>query len=373
MRICFENVLNVYAYKCIIIRKRDELVHKGVRIMKVGILGATGYTGQELVRLLQQHPEVQIAFLGSSSSAGAAYEAMFPQFTDSQLGNLEDEQVPDVDVLFCALPHGLTAARTAEWLKRGIKVIDLGADFRLKDPKAYHTWYKLEHPAPELIQEAVYGLPELYREEIQGKSLVANPGCFPTASIMGLAPLLKNKLLVADSIIIDAKSGVSGAGRGATLGTHFSEVNENFKAYGVAEHRHTPEIEQQLSLAAGHSFHVSFTPHLVPMIRGILATIYVQVEEGIPESTLRACWEEAYAKEEFVHILPQGLWPQTKYALSTNHVFLQLKYDERTGRVIIVSAIDNLVKGAAGQAIQNMNIILGLPENMGLGARALWP
>lgn len=341
--------------------------------MKVGILGATGYTGQELVRLLQQHPEVQITFLGSSSSAGAAYENMFPQFMDNQLGKLENEQVPDVDVIFCALPHGLTAARTAEWLKRGIKVIDLGADFRLKDPEVYRTWYKIEHPASELIPEAVYGIPELYREEIRGKSLVANPGCFPTASILGLAPLLKKNLLIANSIIIDAKSGVSGAGRGATLGTHFSEVNENFKAYGVAEHRHTPEIEQQLSLAAGHSFHVSFTPHLVPMIRGILATIYAQVGDGVSEDTLRACWEEAYKDEEFVHILPQGIWPQTKYALSSNHVFLQLKLDQRTGRVIVVSAIDNLVKGAAGQAIQNMNIISGFPENMGLGARGLWP
>lgn len=341
--------------------------------MKVGILGATGYTGQELVRLLQQHPEAQIVFLGSSSSAGATYENMFPQFMDSQLGKLQDEQVPEVDVLFCALPHGLTAARTAEWLKRGIKVIDLGADFRLKDPEVYHTWYKIEHPAPELIPEAVYGIPELYREEIRGKSLVANPGCFPTASILGLAPLLKKNLLVANSIIIDAKSGVSGAGRGASLGTHFSEVNENFKAYGVAEHRHTPEIEQQLSLAAGHSFHVSFTPHLVPMIRGILATIYAQVEDGVSEDTLRECWQEAYQDEEFVHILPQGMWPQTKYALSSNHVFLQLKLDKRTGRVIIVSAIDNLVKGAAGQAIQNMNIISGFTENMGLGARGIWP
>lgn len=188
-----------------------------------------------------------------------------------------------------------------------------------------------------------------------------------------MAPLLKKNLIVANSIIIDAKSGVSGAGRGASLGTHFSEVNENFKAYGVAEHRHTPEIEQQLSLAAGHSFRVSFTPHLVPMIRGILATIYAQVEDGVSEDTLRECWQEAYQDEEFVHILPQGMWPQTKYALSSNHVFLQLKLDERTGRVIIVSAIDNLVKGAAGQAIQNMNIISGFPENMGLGARGIWP
>lgn len=341
--------------------------------MKVGILGATGYTGQELVRLLQQHPEAQIDFLGSSSSAGETYNEMFPQFMGLPLEKLADENVPDIDVLFCALPHGLTASRTAEWLERGIKVIDLGADFRLKDPDVYQAWYKLEHPAPELIPQAVYGLPELYRQEIQGKALVANPGCYPTASILALAPLVKNRLINVNSIIIDAKSGVSGSGRKASLGNHFSEVNENFKAYGVAEHRHTPEIEQQLSLAAGQSFTLSFTPHLVPMIRGILATIYAWVEEGVSESTLRECWEEAYNGEEFIHILPQGIWPQTKFALGSNQVFLQQKFDKRTGRVVLVSAIDNLVKGAAGQAVQNMNILFGLPENMGLGGRALWP
>lgn len=341
--------------------------------MKVGILGATGYTGQELVRLLQQHPEAQIEFLGSSSSAGETYNEMFPQFMGKPLGKLADEQVPDIDVLFCALPHGLTASRTAEWLERGIKVIDLGADFRLKDPEVYEAWYKVKHPAPELIPQAVYGLPELNRQEIQGKALVANPGCYPTASILALAPLVKNKLVKVNTIIIDAKSGVSGSGRKASLGNHFSEVHENFKAYGVAEHRHTPEIEQQLSLAAGQSFMLSFTPHLVPMIRGILATIYAQVEEGVSESALRACWEEAYEREEFIHILPQGILPQTKFALGSNHVFLQQKYDKRTGRVVLISAIDNLVKGAAGQAVQNMNILFGLPENMGLGGRALWP
>lgn len=339
----------------------------------MGILGATGYTGQELVRLLQQHPEAQLEFLGSSSSTGSVYEEMFPQFMGTHSGKLADEQVPDVEVLFCALPHGLTASRTGEWLNRGIKIIDLGADFRLKDPEVYRSWYKLEHPAPQLIPEAVYGIPELYREKIRGKSLVANPGCYPTASILALAPLLSRNLLETSSIIIDAKSGVSGAGRGASLGTHFSEVNENFKAYGVAEHRHTPEIEQQLSSASGSDFKVSFTPHLVPMIRGILATIYAEVEPGVSESSLRACWEEAYSDEEFVHCLPQGIWPQTKFALGSNHVFLQLKLDERTGRVIIVSALDNLVKGAAGQALQNMNLLFDLPENLGLKGRGLWP
>lgn len=341
--------------------------------MKVGIIGATGYTGQELVRLLQHHPEIELTYLGSSSNSGAVYEEMFPQFSGLGAGELQNEQVPDLDVLFCALPHGLTAGRTTEWLNRGIKVIDLGADFRLKDAEVYEAWYKVGHPAKELIPTAIYGLPELYREQIVGKTLVANPGCYPTATILALAPLLKKGLLQKDGLIIDAKSGVSGAGRSATLGNHFSEVNENFKAYGVASHRHTPEIEQQLSEAAGAELLVNFTPHLVPMIRGILATIYAQVAPGVTEADLKTCWQEHYEDEEFVHVLPEGIWPQTKLASGSNHVFLQLRVDSRTGRAILVSALDNLVKGASGQAIQNMNLICGLPENMGLKMRGLWP
>lgn len=341
--------------------------------MKVGIIGATGYTGQELVRLLHQHPEVELTYLGSSSHAGAEYEEMFPQFSGLGIKKLEDEKVTNCDLLFCALPHGITAARAAEWLEQKIKVIDLGADFRLKDPAVYREWYKLEHAAPGLLSKAVYGIPELYREEIVGKSLVANPGCYPTASLLALVPLLRKGLLEKDSLIIDAKSGVSGAGRGATLGTHFSEVNENFKAYGVTTHRHTPEIEQQCSEAVGAPVTVNFTPHLVPMIRGILATIYAQVAPGVEEKDLRECWLEAYQEEEFVHVLPKGIWPQTKFASGSNHAFLQLTRDERTGRAILVSAIDNLVKGAAGQAIQNMNLLCGFAENMGLQQRGMWP
>lgn len=341
--------------------------------MKVGIIGATGYTGQELVRLLRRHPEIELAYLGSSSNSGALYEGMFPQFSDLGIGKLHDELVPDLDVLFCALPHGLTAGRTAEWLNRGIKVIDLGADFRLKDADIYEAWYKVEHPAKELLPEAVYGIPELYRQQIMGRSLVANPGCYPTATLLALVPLLRKGLLQKEGLIIDAKSGVSGAGRGAGLGTHFSEVNENFKAYGVATHRHTPEIEQQLGVAAGAEILVNFTPHLVPMIRGILATIYAQVTPGVTEEDLKACWVEQYEGEEFIHVLPEGIWPQTKFASGSNHVFLQLKVDPRTGRAILVSAIDNLVKGASGQAIQNMNLICGLPEDLGLEMRGLWP
>ncbi|NLO97697.1 MAG: N-acetyl-gamma-glutamyl-phosphate reductase [Peptococcaceae bacterium] len=345
--------------------------------MKVGILGATGYTGQELLRLLNNHPEAEIVYLGSSSSAGKDIAAVYPHLSGCGYV-LEDECIPDLDVLFVALPHGIAAARVEPLLKRGIKVIDLGADFRLRDSLEYEKWYKVKHANPGIISEAVYGLPELYRDQIYGKSLVANPGCYPTASLLALVPLLEEGLLQKQTIVIDAKSGVSGAGRGVNQALHFSEVNENFKAYGVAEHRHTPEIEQQLTFAAKNKVHVSFVPHLVPMTRGILATIYAQVAEGLgtegqKEKILRECLKEAYQQEQFVHLLPEGVWPQTKYCYGSNHAFLQLKYDERTGRVIIVSAIDNLVKGASGQAVQNMNIIMGLPEGMGLAARGMWP
>lgn len=341
--------------------------------MRVGILGATGYTGHELVRLLKNHPQAEVVYLGSSSSAGQAYSETYPQF-DQAAGQLADEKVPDgIDVLFCALPHGLTASRTQGFLDRGIKVIDLGADFRLHSAAIYEKWYKLEHPAPELLPRAVYGLPEFYREALRQTEIVANPGCYPTATLLALVPLLKAGLLKEGSIIVDAKSGVSGAGRGANLGTHFSEITENFKPYGVAEHRHTPEIEQELSQAAGTDVIVNFTPHLVPMIRGILATIYADVKEGVEEGDLRGAWRAQYEQEAFVHLLRQGTWPQTKFALGSNHAFLQLTLDQRTGRAIIASAIDNLVKGASGQAIQNMNILFGLPEDTGLKGTGLWP
>ncbi|KLU59889.1 N-acetyl-gamma-glutamyl-phosphate reductase [Peptococcaceae bacterium CEB3] len=342
--------------------------------MRVGILGATGYTGQELVRLLSNHPAAEIIYLGSSSTAGQPYAGICPQFSAENLGLLQDETVPDgVDVLFCALPHGITAARARGFLERDIKVIDLGADFRLHRAEVYEKWYKIKHPAAELLPQAVYGLPELHRKEINGKSLVANPGCYPTATLLALVPLLRAGLLREDSLIVDAKSGVSGAGRGASMGTHFSEVNENFKPYGVAEHRHTPEIEQELSEAAGRELVVSFTPHLVPMIRGILVTIYAEIKEGVNESDLRAAWGESYQEETFVHILPEGVWPQTKFAAGGNHAFLQLTLDRRTGRAVIAAAIDNLVKGASGQAIQNMNILFGLPEDLGLKGPGIWP
>lgn len=340
--------------------------------MKVGILGATGYTGQELLRLLNNHPEVRIVHLGSSSSAGKDISEIYPHWNGSGYV-LKDEDVPEADVLFVALPHGIAAARAEALLSRGIKIIDLGADFRLINHLEYEEWYKTKHANPQILKEAVYGLPELYRNDITGKALIANPGCYPTASLLALVPLLKAGVLNKDSIIIDAKSGVSGAGRGISTAVHYSEVNENFKAYAVGEHRHTPEIEQQLSIAAQGKVLINFTPHLVPMTRGILVTVYAQVKEGVREEVLRDCWSEAYEQEPFIHVLPGGTWPQTKYAYGSNHAFLQLKYDRRTGRVILVSVIDNLVKGASGQAVQNMNILFGLPETMGLETRGLWP
>lgn len=340
--------------------------------MKIGILGATGYTGQELLRILNHHSEAQVVFLGSSTSAGKKYAEIYPQWNESGY-DLAAEEVPEVDLLFVALPHGIAAARAEEIIKRGVKIIDLGADFRLKSRQEYEQWYKTKHANPALLPEAVYGLPELYRNQIGRRNLIANPGCYPTASLLALVPLLREKLICGQSIIIDAKSGVSGAGRGIAQDFHFSEVNENFKAYGIGVHRHTPEIEQQLSEAAGERVIINFTPHLVPMTRGILATIYTDVAAGVHEKDLRDCLAAAYQGETFIHLLPEGTWPQTKFSYGGNHAYLQLKVDPRTGRLIIVSVIDNLVKGAAGQAVQNMNILFNLPESTGLENRGLWP
>ena len=341
--------------------------------MKVGVLGATGYAGQELVRLLQSHKEVKDLYLSSSSVAGEDYESVYPHWNGQNMGVLQDENVPDLDVIFCALPHGLTASKTDAFLERNIRIIDLGADFRLNSAQVYEEWYKIKHPAAELLKEAVYGLPELYREQIRGQSLIANPGCYPTATLLALVPFLRNKLLQTNFLVIDAKSGVSGAGRGVSLGTHYAEINENFKAYGVGSHRHTPEIEQELSRAAGLPLTVNFTPHLVPMTRGMLVTIYAAVQSGVQEEDLRECWGQQYEHEEFVHVLPSGTWPQTKFSSGSNNAFLQLTLDQRTGNVIMVATIDNLIKGAAGQAIQNMNLAMGWPESQGITGTALWP
>lgn len=342
--------------------------------MRVGILGATGYTGHELVRLLHGHKEAELTYISSGTTVGKSYGEIYPHTLPAKPRILEDQNsIPPLEVLFCALPHGITAGLTPGLLDKKIKVIDLGADFRLKSRAEYEEWYKVDHDAPHLLPEAVYGLPELYREQIKMKNLVANPGCYPTATLLPLVPLLRRKLIKSENIIVDAKSGVSGAGRSPSLPYHFAEVNENLRSYGVEGHRHRPEIEQELSRAAGSNVTINFTPHLVPMNRGILATIYADVEQGVEERDLRSGWQEQYEGEEFVHLLPEGQWPQTKYAGGSNQAFLQLTLDKRTGKAIIVSVLDNLIKGASGQAIQNMNLMMGLPEGLGLWGTALWP
>ncbi len=343
-------------------------------MIKVGIVGATGYTGVELARLLSGHPEAEIKVLSSRSYVGKRYAEVYPH--SLPVGGLElvddnPENFSGVDQVILALPHGLAGALAGKLMQMGKRVIDLGADFRLTEPAVYEEWYQL--PAPENLDRAVYGLPELKRELIMSANLIANPGCYPTASILGLAPALKAGMIETGSIIIDAKSGVSGGGRGLSLGFHFTEVNENFKAYNVGKHRHTPEIEQELSRLAGEEITVSFTPHLVPMSRGILATIYGRLQPGWDEGKVRQAYEEFYAGEQFVTLLPAGVLPQTKWVYGSNHCMVSLVVDGRTGRLVVLSVIDNLVKGAAGQAVQNMNLLWGLPEGMGLGMVPLMP
>jgi N-acetyl-gamma-glutamyl-phosphate reductase len=347
------------------------------QLIKVGIIGSTGYTGAELVRLLSRHPHAEIVGLTSRTYSGEPYWRVYPHlkgYTDLQCEELDLPRLVDrADVIFTALPHGHSVEVAREVLSRGKKLIDLGADFRFSAREVYESWYRVPHTAPELLERAVYGLSEINRDAIRGADLVANPGCYPTASVLGLAPLLAKGLIDTREIVIDAKSGVSGAGRGFSQKTHFSETNENFQAYGVAGHRHTPEIEEQLGRLAGREITVSFTPHLVPMVRGILATIYTR-PTVLPEAEeLYALYMDFYREESFVRLLPPGVLPQTKAVAGTNHCDLALVPDPRTGRIVILAAIDNLVKGASGQAVQNMNLIFDLDETTGLVFPGLYP
>lgn len=345
--------------------------------IKVGIVGATGYTGAELVRILSRHQEVELVVLGTQSYTGQPIWAVYPHLYKYNQLICEDVVQTDLleraEVIFVALPHGHAMPIAAEAVRRGQKVIDLGADFRLTDYATYEQWYKVTHTARELLTETVYGLPEIKREQIGQAKVIANPGCYPTSVILALAPLLKNKIIDPGSVIIDSKSGVSGAGRGLALGVHFSEVNENFKAYNVGIHRHTPEIEQELGQLAGENMVVSFTPHLLPVTRGILSTIYARAENPPAYDEIMALYREFYQDSFFVRVLPEGLLPQTKWVTGTNHCDIGLTVDPRTGRIIVIAAIDNLVKGAAGQAVQNMNIICGLPEETALTGAGLFP
>lgn len=350
-------------------------------LKKVAVVGATGYTGQELVRLLLQHEKAELHSAVSQSSGGKKFASVYPGFqkhtdlvcTEADLEKLAEE----VDLLFLALPHGNAAGKVTKNILSKCKVIDLGADFRLKNATDYETWYKFIHPQPELLAEAVYGLPELNRQAISQASLVANPGCYATCSILALAPLLKAGAIDPNTIIIDAKSGVSGAGRTAALGTHFNECNESIKAYGVASHRHTPEIEEQLAACSNASFCTSFTPHLVPMNRGILVTAYASLISNISRQDLYEIYNSFYENELFVRLFSPDAedyqLPETRFVKGSNFCDIGMTIDQRTNRVIAVGALDNLVKGAAGQAIQNMNLLFGWPESSGLKQAPIFP
>ncbi len=358
---------------------------------RIGVLGASGYTGAELLRLLIRHPRVEIALLTAERRAGKAMADVFPQFAPYTLPTLRaiegaDWQRLALDVAFCALPHGTTQKVIADLLERapGTKVVDLSADFRLADAAAYARWYGHEHAMPQLQKEAVYGLTEVYRAQIEAARLVANPGCYPTCAELALIPLLKANAIDPDEIVIDAKSGMTGAGRAAREDMLFAEVSEGFHAYGVGHHRHMAELDQEFSLAAGRDVIVTFTPHLVPMNRGILSTIYVRaakagtksgIKSGIKAAPddLHALLAKAYVNEPFVHVLPFRTLPQTRHVRGSNMTFIGVTADRIAGRAIIVSALDNLTKGASGQAVQNMNVMLGFPETMGLEQVALFP
>lgn len=339
-------------------------------MIKAAVLGATGYTGMELVRLLYAHPEVEIVFLSSESNAGRKMSAVHPQFygqVDLQLQHMKVDRVPgDADIIFCALPHGQSAPVVPELLERGFRVIDLSADFRLSNAALYPRWYKREHPCPEKLQDAVYGLPEIYSAAIRDASLLANPGCFPTGILLALAPLLEGKVVDPGGIIIDAKTGVSGAGRSPKQAFHFPECSDNFKAYRIAEHQHTPEIEQELERISGGTLQVTFVPHLVPMVRGILSTIYAYPAGDWDENKIGSLYKKFYSRSYFIRFFEQPALPETRFVRGSNFCDLACRFDHRTGRLIIVAAIDNLVKGASGQAVQNMNIMFDLPEETGL-------
>jgi N-acetyl-gamma-glutamyl-phosphate reductase len=346
---------------------------------KIGILGASGYTGAELVRLLLRHERAEIVLLTADRRAGKPMADVFPQFAPYALPTLTSLGEADwaalgLDLVFCALPHGTTQKVIKDLLKRApaVKVVDLSADFRLADADAYAHWYGHPHAAPELQKKAVYGLTEIYRSEIKTAQLVANPGCYTSCAELALIPLLKAKAIDPDEIVIDAKSGVTGAGRGAREDMQFAEVSEGFHAYGVGHHRHMAELDQEFSKAAGREVIVSFTPHLVPMNRGILSTIYVRGLKATPQD-LHALLLKSYANEPLVHVLPFGAIPQTRHVRGSNMTFIGLAADRIPGRAIIGSVLDNLTKGASGQAVQNMNLMLGFPETMGLEQVALFP
>lgn len=338
-------------------------------MIKAAVLGATGYAGIELVRILSAHPETELEILGSQSFDGQPIADVYANFNhvlDMNCEKLDLDKAAKCDVAFTALPHGASKDVIPSLIEKGLKVIDLSGDFRYDDVEVYEKWYGQEHSAPELLKESVYGMPELYREKIKTARLIGNPGCYTTCSILGAYPILDSRLGSSENIIVDAKSGVTGAGRGLGLAYHFCECTENTKAYKVATHRHTSEIEQELSKAAGKEVMISFTPHLIPQKRGILATIYVNLNKKCTTEELVDLYKEFYKDEYFVRVKDAGKLPETKHVAGSNFVDIGMVVDERLNRAVIVSAIDNIFKGAAGQAVQNMNLLFGLDEKTGI-------
>lgn len=346
-------------------------------MIKVGIIGATGYAGGELVRILMGHKEAEIVWYGSRSYIDQKYADVYRnmfQIVDAKCMDDNIEALADqVDVIFTATPQEFLASVINENILSKTKIVDLSADFRIKDVKVYEKWYGIEHKSPQFIEEAVYGLCEVNRDKVKGARLIANPGCYTTCSILTAYPLAKEGIIDMRTLIVDAKSGTSGAGRGAKVPNLFCEVNENMKAYGVASHRHTPEIEEQLGYASGENVTISFTPHLVPMNRGILATEYATLKKDVTGEEVKAIYDKYYADEKFVRVLGEGVCPETKWVEGSNYVDIGFKLDPRTNRIVMMGAIDNLVKGAAGQAVQNMNLLFGLPESEGLELVPMFP
>ena len=348
-------------------------------MIKAGIIGATGYAGNEIVRLLLGHKNVEVAWYGSRSYIDKKYAGIYQNFfklVDAKCMDDNMEQLAnEVDVIFTATPQGLCASLVNDEILSKTKIIDLSADFRLKDVNVYEQWYKLEHKAPQYIDEAVYGLCEINRDKVSKDTrIIANPGCYTTTSILTLYPMVKEGIINPDTIIIDAKSGTSGAGRGAKVANLFCEVNESMKAYGVGTHRHTPEIEEQLGYACGRDdLKLIFTPHLVPMNRGILVTAYANLAKDVTYEDVKAAYDKYYDKEYFVRVLPKDVCPETRWVEGSNFVDIGFKIEPRTNRLIMMGALDNLVKGAAGQAVQNMNLLFGFPENEGLQLAPMFP
>ena len=346
-------------------------------MIKVGIIGSTGYAGGELVRLLMNHKEAEIKWYGSRSYVDKKYADVYQNFfqivDDKCMDDNMEALADEVDVIFTATPQGLCASLINEDILNKVKIVDLSADFRIKKVETYEQWYGIEHKAPQFIEEAVYGLCEINREAVKSARLIANPGCYPTCSTLSIYPLAKEGLIDMNTVIIDAKSGTSGAGRGAKVDNLYCEVNENIKAYGVAVHRHTPEIEEQLSYASGEEVYLNFTPHLVPMNRGILITAYETLKKDVTYEEVKAIYDKYYADEKFVRVLEKDVCPQTKWVEGSNYVDVNFKIDPRTKRIIMMGAMDNLVKGAAGQAVQNMNLMFGLKESEGLELIPMFP